>query len=153
VENVFGFDPTYTWHPQTGQSVAGEYNVLLDAYTYNISPSGRIYECHDTISKLITIINDNIMFPTVITPNGDGINDVFAIHNLIDGQAFPDNELAIYNRYGKRIYFVQDLRNPEDFWDPDKTNSPTGTYFYRFIGRGPIRNVEFKGSVEVLRDK
>ena len=153
VENVFGFDPTYTWHPQTGQSVAGEYNVLLDAYTYNISPSGRIYECHDTISKLITIINDNIMFPTVITPNGDGINDVFAIHNLIDGQAFPDNELAIYNRYGKRIYFVQDLRNAEDFWDPDKTNSPTGTYFYRFIGRGPIRNVEFKGSVEVLRDK
>lgn len=153
IENVMGYDPTYTWTPQAGESVAGEYKVLLDAYTYNQSPSGRIYECHDTISKLITIINDNIMFPTVITPNGDGINDVFAIHNLIDGQAFPDNELAIYNRYGKRIYFVQDLRNPEDFWDPDKTNSPTGTYFYRFIGRGPIRNVEFKGSVEVLREK
>ncbi|MBQ9312558.1 MAG: gliding motility-associated C-terminal domain-containing protein [Bacteroidales bacterium] len=143
--------PVYTWEPQVNESVAGEYSVLLDAYTYNEGPSGKMYECHDTISKVITIINDNILFPTVITPNGDGINDVFAIHNLIDGQAFPDNELAIYNRYGKRIYFVQDLRTEDDFWDPDKTNSPTGTYFYRFIGRGPIRDVEFKGSVEVLR--
>lgn len=153
IVNVMGYSPTYTWTPQSGESVAGDYSVMLDAYTYNESPSGRVYECHDTITKLITIVNDNIMFPTVITPNGDGINDVFEIHNLIDGQAFPDNELAIYNRYGKRIYFIQDLRNKEDFWDPDKTNSPTGTYFYRFIGRGPIRNVEFKGSVEVLRDK
>ncbi len=153
IVNVMGSSPYYTWTAQSGENVAGDYNVMLDAYTYNESPTGRIYECHDTISKLITIINDNIMFPTVITPNGDGINDVFEIHNLIDGQAFPDNELAIYNRYGKRIYFVQDLRNKEDFWDPEKTNSPTGTYFYRFIGRGPIRNVEFKGSVEVLRDK
>lgn len=153
IVNVMGYSPAYTWTPQSGESVAGDYSVMLDAYTYNESPSGRVYECHDTITKLITIVNDNIMFPTVVTPNGDGINDVFEIHNLIDGQAFPDNELAIYNRYGKRIYFVQDLRNKEDFWDPDKTNSPTGTYFYRFIGRGPIRNVEFKGSVEVLRDK
>lgn len=153
IVNVMGYSPTYTWTPQSGESVAGDYSVMLDAYTYNESPSGRVYECHDTITKLITIVNDNIMFPTVVTPNGDGINDVFEIHNLIDGQAFPDNELAIYNRYGKRIYFIQDLRNKEDFWDPDKTNSPTGTYFYRFIGRGPIRNVEFKGSVEVLRDK
>ncbi len=153
IVNIMGYSPTYTWTPQSGESVAGDYSVILDAYTYNESPSGRVYECHDTITKLITIVNDNIMFPTVVTPNGDGINDVFEIHNLIDGQAFPDNELAIYNRYGKRIYFIQDLRNKEDFWDPEKTNSPTGTYFYRFIGRGPIRNVEFKGSVEVLRDK
>lgn len=151
VNNVFGKEPSFTWAPQEGQTVAGEYHVYLDAYTVNTAPSGNIYECHDTISKVITIINDNIMFPTVVTPNGDGINDVFYIHNLVDGQAFPDNELSIYNRYGKRIYFIQDIRNEKDFWDPQKTNSPTGTYFYRFIGRGPIRNVEFKGSVEVIR--
>lgn len=151
IVNLFGKEPVYTWTPQSGETVAGEYGITLDAYSVNNAPSGNVYECHDTISKVITIINDNIMFPTVVTPNGDGINDVFYIHNLVDGQAFPDNELSIYNRYGKRIYFVQDLRNEKDFWDPEKTNSPSGTYFYRFIGRGPIRNVEFKGSVEVIR--
>ena len=151
IENVFGANPSYTWAPQPGSTVAGDYTITLDAYSVNLAPSGYIYECHDTISRIITIINDNLMFPNVITPNGDGINDVFEIHNLIDGQAFPDNELSIYNRYGKRIYFVQNLRNESEFWDPAATDTPSGTYFYRFIGRGPIRDVEFKGSIEVLR--
>ena len=145
VENLFGTNPSYTWTPQSGQSVAGDYLISLDAYSVNQAPSGFIYECHDTISRIITIINDNLMFPTVVTPNGDGVNDVFTIHNLVEGQAFPDNELSIYNRYGKRIYFVQDIRNDSDFWDPAATNTPSGTYFYRFVGRGPIRDVEFKG--------
>ncbi|MBQ7985475.1 MAG: gliding motility-associated C-terminal domain-containing protein, partial [Bacteroidales bacterium] len=152
IVNEYGKTPTFTWVAQEGENVAGDYNITLDAYSCNVAPSGNIYECHDTITKTITIINDNIIFPTVVTPNADGINDVFDIHNLIEGQAFPDNELAVYNRLGKRIYFVQDIRNKDQFWDPDKTNSPTGTYFYRFIGRGPVRNVEFKGSVEVIRD-
>ncbi|MDD2288835.1 MAG: gliding motility-associated C-terminal domain-containing protein, partial [Bacteroidales bacterium] len=104
-----------------------------------------------TISKRITIINDLLLFPTVVTPNGDGVNDIFYIKNLIEGQAFPDNELAIYNRLGRRVFFKQDIRNKEDFWDPALTNSPTGTYFYRFIGRGSIRDVELKGAVEVLK--
>ena len=151
VENLFGTNPSYTWTPQSGQSVAGDYLISLDAYSVNQAPSGFIYECHDTISRIITIINDNLMFPTVVTPNGDGVNDLFTIHNLVEGQAFPDNELSIYNRYGKRIYFVQDIRNDSDFWDPAATNTPSGTYFYRFVGRGPIRDVEFKGSVEIIR--
>ena len=151
IENLFGTNPSYTWTPQSGQSVAGDYLISLDAYSVNQAPSGFIYECHDTISRIITIINDNLMFPTVVTPNGDGVNDVFTIHNLVEGQAFPDNELSIYNRYGKRIYFVQDIRNDSDFWDPAATNTPSGTYFYRFVGRGPIRDVEFKGSVEIIR--
>ena len=151
IENVFGANPSYTWEPQSGETVAGDYTITLDAYSVNLAPSGYIYECHDTISRVITIINDNLIFPTVVTPNGDGINDVFEIHNLIDGQAFPDNELSIYNRYGKRIFFVQNIRNESEFWDPAATNTPTGTYFYRFIGRGPIRDVEYKGVIEVLK--
>lgn len=151
IENVFGANPSYTWEPQSGATVAGDYTITLDAYSVNLAPSGYIYECHDTISRIITIINDNLMFPNVITPNGDGVNDVFYIHNLIDGQAFPDNELSIYNRYGKRIFFIQDMRNESDFWDPAATNTPSGTYFYRFVGRGPIRDVEYKGSIEILK--
>jgi hypothetical protein len=51
---------------------------------------------------------------------------------LVDGQAFPDNELSIYNRYGKRIYFIQDLRSEIRISGIQiKTNTPTGTYFYQ----------------------
>lgn len=149
--NVFGFEPTYTWIPIPGANVVGDYNITLDAYSVNPAPSGYVYECHDTISKVITIINDNLIFPNVITPNGDGINDVFLIKNLVEGQAYPDNEISIYNRNGKRVFFKQDIRSNEEIWDPAKTNTPTGTYFFKFIGRGPIRDVEFNGSIEIIR--
>lgn len=150
-ENIFGLEPNYTWYPQPGSSVVGDYKITLDAYSNNLAPSGLIYECHDTISKVISIINDKLFFPNIITPNGDGINDVLKITNLVDGQAYPDNELSIYNRNGKRIFFKQDIRSDEEIWDPAATNTPTGTYFYRFIGRGPIRNVEYNGTIEIMR--
>lgn len=150
-ENIFGVEPTYTWQPFPGQSVVGDYKVTLDAYSNNNAPSGIIYECHDTITKVISIINDVLLFPNIVTPNGDGINDVLYIKNLVEGQAFPDNELSIYNRNGKRIFFKQDIRSDEEVWDPSDTNTPDGTYFYRFIGRGPIRNVEFNGTIEIMR--
>lgn len=150
-ENIYGLEPTYTWQPAPGLNVVGDYKVTLDAYTVNIGPSGVLYECHDTITKVISIINDSLMFPSLVSPNGDGINDVFIIRNLVDGQAFPDNELTIYNRNGKRIHYVQDIRSEVEAWDPNKTNTPSGTYFYRFVGRGPTKNVEFNGTIEVMR--
>lgn len=148
--NIFGGSQSFTWEPVYTQIQAGDYIIRLDASSINYAPSGYVYECHDRIERVVTIINDNLMFPNVITPNSDGVNDIFEIRNLIEGQAFPDNELSIYNRYGKRIFFKQDIRNKDDFWKPSQTNTPTGTYFYRFIGRGPVRNVEYNGSVEVL---
>lgn len=148
--NIFGGSQSFTWEPTYSQIQAGDYIIRLDASSINYAPSGYVYECHDIIEKVVTIINDNLMFPNVITPNSDGINDIFEIHNLIEGQAFPDNELSIYNRHGKRIFFKQDIRNKDDFWKPSQTNTPTGTYFYRFIGRGPVKNVEYNGSVEIL---
>lgn len=150
-ENIFGLEPSYTWTPQPGTNLSGDYNITLDAYSVNLAPSGTTYECHDTISKMISIINDNLIFPTIITPNGDGINDVLIITNLVDGQAYPDNELSIYNRNGKRIFFKQDIRSNEEIWDPVATNTPDGTYFYRFVGRGPVRDVEFNGTIEIMR--
>ncbi|MDD3668101.1 MAG: gliding motility-associated C-terminal domain-containing protein, partial [Bacteroidales bacterium] len=150
-ENIFGMEPSYTWRPYPGLNVVGDYKVTLDAYTVNNGPSGILYECHDTITKVISIINDSLMFPNLISPNGDGINDVFIIRNLVDGQAFPDNELIIYNRNGKRIFYIQDIRSEVEAWDPNKTNTPAGTYFYKFIGRGPTKTVEFNGSIEIMR--
>ncbi|MFA7081425.1 MAG: gliding motility-associated C-terminal domain-containing protein [Bacteroidales bacterium] len=150
-ENIMGLEPNYSWQEITGTSLVGDYKITLDAYSSNLAPSGLTYECHDTISKVISIINDKLLFPNVITPNGDGVNDVLIIINLIEGQAYPDNELSIYNRNGKRIFFKQDIRANHEIWDPKETNTPDGTYFYRFVGKGPIRSVEYNGTIEILR--
>lgn len=91
------------------------------------------------------------MFPNVITANNDGVNDVFTIRNLVTGQAFPDNELTIVDGWGREVFFRQDIRNEDDFWNPLTTDSPSGTYFYHFEGRGPLGEVEYNGAVEVIR--
>ncbi|MDR1006101.1 MAG: gliding motility-associated C-terminal domain-containing protein [Bacteroidales bacterium] len=152
VSVVWGKEPVLTWQPdQNGSSLVGDYNITLVAYTNSVGTHGNTYQCSDSIKRTITIVNHNLIFPNVITPNGDGVNDMFIIRNLIDGQAFPDNELTIYNRYGRLIYFKQDMRINEEGWDPNSTNTPDGTYFYRFVGRGPIKDVEYTGTIDILR--
>ena len=37
----------------------------------------------------------------IITPNGDGKNDVLVIDNI---QLYPGNTLTIYNRWGREVY-------------------------------------------------
>ena len=94
---------------------------------------------------------DNVLFPNVVTPNGDGVNDIFDIHNLIKQNAFPENELIIYNRQGRVVYKVKNIKTKSDLWDPKATSSSDGTYFYRFFGKRHDKVLEFNGSIEVMR--
>ena len=65
-----------------------------------------------------------------LSPNGDGINDVFHINGLYDN--YPDHSLKIYNRYGKVVF----KGNNSNKWDGTSNTGnksellPVGTYFY-----------------------
>ncbi|OON65627.1 gliding motility-associated C-terminal domain-containing protein [Hymenobacter sp. CRA2] len=63
-------------------------------------------------------------FYNVMTPNGDGLNDVFYIRNV---QLYPGNTMAIYNRWGRELYRTKDYRNT---WQGDA--QPAGTYYFLF---------------------
>jgi gliding motility-associated-like protein len=58
-------------------------------------------------------------FPNVITPNGDGINDVFYYEN----NGFLDVDFSVYNRWGVNIYSSNII-----YWD--------GTINNRFVSEG-----------------
>lgn len=65
-------------------------------------------------------IPQEVVVPNILTPNNDGINDVFEIANL------PHNsQLFIYNRWGRRIYHSNNYQNN---WNADDVAE--GTYFY-----------------------
>ena len=75
-----------------------------------------------------------------MSPNGDGLNDVFAINFLLN--VFPDFQLKMYSRFGNLIY---EGGQTEGLWDgiPNRgilqRNAivPVGTYFYVLILNDP----------------
>ena len=76
----------------------------------------------DSIEIGVNSLAGEIIETDVITPNGDGVNDLlqFTLSNVI-----PNSELSIYNRWGDRIYHKKDYTNN---WDAD--GYPGGVYYY-----------------------
>ena len=143
-------NPTFEWETD-GSDISGNYIARLIAMTTNMGPSGNIVECRDTVESKILLVNDFLQFPNVVTPNGDGVNDKFIIRNLVNGLGYPNNSLAIYDRWGKRIFYKENIASDDDFWDPAATNTPAGTYFWRFTGTGYLGDIQRNGVVEIIK--
>ena len=147
-ESIFA-DLEYTWHDST----------YTESGTYVFTDLIDMYGC-DSIDTLQLMIRERypvifedcdarLQFPNIITPNGDGVNDRFHIVGLDNG-CYPTNELAIYNRWGTRVYYAKNLQSGLDSWEP--TNIPTGTYFYRFQGRNAYGTIDRFGVVEIIQE-
>ena len=136
-------------------STWGDYVVTLSLTT----ESG----CGDSVSHLI-VIEDDLNFPNVITPNGDGINDVWAIENLNtdinpeDPDEYRHNEVRISDRWGKVVFHTKNY----DTWAKDGQihmgsnpftgdNLSDGTYFYTFIYKGKAKTTQWHGSITIVR--
>lgn len=125
--------------------------------------------CGDTISKNI-VVEDEIFIPNIITPDGDGHNDVFVIGNINPNQI---NKLKIYNRWGKKVYEQSNYKaratcivdkdengniiswNCNDFQDLDTgwtgAGLSDGVYYYTFVYSGATKTTSLNGTVTILR--
>lgn len=68
-----------------------------------------------------------IIIHDVITPNGDGINDVWVIEGLQD---YPKNTVQLFDKWGNLLY---EQKNYNNDWGGRGSNGeqvPDGTYFY-----------------------
>ena len=140
----------------------GDYNVTLSLYTSD--------GCSSSITHTVTLEAD-LIFPNVITPNGDGVNDVFAIGNLntsinnLDPDRYRNNELTIYDRWGKQVYHAE---NYDTFMDMtgergtgiiigdqvfDGSKVTDGAYFFTFYYKGKFKTVNYHGSLQIIRDR
>jgi gliding motility-associated-like protein len=98
--------------------------------------------CIDSLMKNITVIDDSITVPNVITPNNDGINDYFEVKNI---ESFLTNEFIVYDRWGKKVYEKLNYRN-----DWNGGNLSDGTYYIILRGHGIIKDVEYKGTLTII---
>ncbi|MES2568292.1 MAG: gliding motility-associated C-terminal domain-containing protein [Bacteroidota bacterium] len=101
--------------------------------------------CGGSDEVTVTVTPGDVLhFYSAFTPNNDGDNDFFYIGNL---EKYPDNNLKIYNRYGKIIYSAT---NYDNTWNGTHLGNilPTGTYFY-ILNDG--KDKLYNGSVSILR--
>jgi gliding motility-associated-like protein len=144
------FEPTYTWTGDMSE-FTGLNLVRLMTTSHIPTHSGNPLTCYDTAEAKVLIVNILLQFPNTVSPNGDGINDIFEIKNLLEGNGYTDNDLYIYNHWGRRVYYKKNISKREDFWDPSLNNDPDGTYYYHFTAKGYLGHVQRNGVIQVVR--
>ena len=86
-------------------------------------------------------------FPTVITPNLDGKNDIFVIDYL--DQLYPECRVTVFNRWGSVVY---ESVGYEDPWNGTFKGEelPMGTYFYK-IELNDDKATVYNGPISIIR--
>jgi gliding motility-associated-like protein len=140
---------TYVWNAGLSNEAtqtnlcAGEYNVIVrDANGCSNDEAPALLSIKD---RTFPCIESSV----VITPDGDGLNEVFMINCI---EELSNNTVQIYNRWGQLVYERDDYDNT---WNGVTTNGdelPDGPYYY-IIEWGPItERQQVKGSISVLRE-
>ena len=127
-----------------------EYQNGSDPQTIYVRLENEI--CFAIASFLLTTENCAPFIPQGFSPNGDGINDVFEISNLLN--IYENFELNIYSREGNLIHTAH---NADGFWNGVATKGllftgspvPVGTYYYVLVLNDPKYPEAFIGWVYV----
>jgi gliding motility-associated-like protein len=118
---------------------------------FNLTAGNYYITCSDTngcrISATIALTEPlPLEMPQGFSPNSDGKNELFVVHGI---EAYPDNVLNIYNRWGNIIYSKIGYLND---WDGTSNNGlalPDATYFA--ILEINKSDIVLKGYVELRR--
>jgi gliding motility-associated-like protein len=130
------------------------YFATQNSYTVRIraTDNGGLFTESSFIINIKDVAEEStVLAQNLLTPNGDGFNDVWEIPNI---EQFQNNEVVVYNRGGKIVYSRKKYQNTwdgSDYSKPLEINKylPNGTYYYNIIlnpGDAPI-----KGYITILR--
>lgn len=120
---------------------AGDHLVNLVAYSE--------FGCLDTANLSIHVIDDRIKLTNVISPNADGLNDVFSF--IGDHSSMADFRCTIFNRWGQQVFTTD---QPAFSWDGTSHGAPVpaGNYYYEIQYSGfKGDNHVYRGSLQLIR--
>lgn len=117
-------------------------NLIIYNVTHELCPKES-----DTIRIYMMPCEDfEPVFPTVITPNNDGKNDLFVIHNLEN--IYPNCQITIFNRWGNVVFESTGYSTP---WDGTFNGEklPMGTYFFK-LELNDESNSVYNGPISII---
>ncbi|MBX2961929.1 MAG: gliding motility-associated C-terminal domain-containing protein [Cyclobacteriaceae bacterium] len=153
-EGIGLIESVFAWIPDCS---VFENNIFVNEYIFTFSVSdGRCFAGKDESIDINIIVKDEeasydeFLPPNLITPDGNGINEFFAMVKLENGEYVSilpaDNcigsfvNIRIYDRWGSQVYESSD----RDFkWMPKGTASGVYYYFLTYTHR------QYKGTVSV----
>jgi gliding motility-associated-like protein len=150
---------TYAWTPSTKLSCTDcpvPYANPQFTTTYKVNVED-IYGCKASRDITITVIcnHENYFIPNTFSPNGDGVNDVFAPRGK---SIYRVNSMKIFNRWGELVWerrnFMVNDRTSTGGWDGTFKGKPAQQDVYVYIIELVCDNAQiipYKGNVTLIR--
>lgn len=150
--NAFANDiKTWIWYPSyylSDPQINNPFATPKDDITYTVYGTNEWGCMGDAKINIEFSHKDSLRIPNAFSPNGDGLNDFFNVHNIKYEQIL---KFVVYNRYGEMVY---DGKNPDIGWDGyfKGQPAPLGVYSYNIIINIPFVGVRnYKGDVTLIR--
>ena len=141
---------TYNWLGNTStvntitQLGAGNYNIMIqDAHNCSVETSFTIAKDGNC--------DTGVVIHNIITPNGDGVNDVMVIEGI---EYYPNNDLKIFDKWGDVVAHMERYNNKWEGRDDKGNPLPSGTYYYLLKLNAPSLTggkTDFTGYVMIQR--
>ena len=151
---------TFTDVSNSGALSSDGFFVPLDLAngSYIVRYENNDLDCPRIIDIIIPVSQDvclplncvSLIIHNAFTPNGDGTNEHFDIENITN-TCYENNTVEIYNRWGVKVFDVQNYNNADRAFrgisegrETVKQDSelPTGTYFYIIKFNSVIGDIE-----------
>lgn len=123
-------------NPMHQYEVAGDYMVTLRVTDEN--------GCVSTVNDgPFAVFAPDLLVPNVFTPNGDGINDAFAVRYT----GSEDFYLEVFDRWGRKFFAAEAADENWPGLDANGNSAPEGVYFYSL----QIGESSYQGNVSLFR--
>lgn len=137
---------TYSWSPTGGTDDTARF-LEPGIYIIRVTAANGLFVTDTVTVTANEEVDCKLVIYSGFSPNGDGANDLW----IIDGiSLFPDNTVAIFNRWGDKVWSSTGYDNSAKVWEGTNMNGmmlPDGTYYY--IIETAVE--KYKGWVEITR--
>ncbi len=141
IQNEVSLDGGATWIPASN----GSYHTVFNVENQKFIKGRGVLDwtaCYYTDESTSLECPDEVFPPNVMTPNGDGLNDLFEIDGL---ELYANSKVEVYDRWGNVVFSSDNYKN-----DWDGGDLPEGTYYYILEVDDPQETVH-RGILTILR--